>query len=220
MSEDELIAFTIKYRMLFDRLISGHHIFESTNDGFVFMDESGHEVNISINNEDKEMMVRTKINDKDYIEYIYLPEAGSSFIRTREIIYEKRPNGCKEDDIVRFYCKNKDDDTFYTSDLYQTTTCSDNFGKEFKSTFECHKHNNKTMYNNRDITYLYKDIKDDLAVEKIYNLYNGKYKNIIDGELIDISSGDLDSECFDFKSYNGIKDREDELIDKMKKMIY
>ena len=211
MNKDELIDFKIKYRMLFDRLTSGHPILFSTDDGFVFMDESGHEVKISFNDKDREMLVKTKINDKDYTEIISLPEANSKYLRTRELISEKRPNGCKEDEIIRFYCKVNGGDTYYTTDLFQTTKCSNDLDT-FKSTFECHMHNNTTIFNNRDITYLYKNVEDDLKVEKIYNLYNGIYEKIILGELYDISIGRLDPKCFDYKAYNGIKDKEDELI--------
>lgn len=204
----DFFEFMAKYRILFDRILDGYKFDHAFGDEYYYVNANLNKIKMIVS--DTNIVVFKKNNEISSVEVIELPEEGDEYLKTIEKVTEERVNGTKKDEIIRFYGKIENDD-YYVTDLYQITKCVNKNSQTIQSSFEVHMKDNKTRFNNKDITYIYMNVSGPLKVEKIYNLYNG-IEYLVADELEKIECGLLDEICFDYKRINGVKSKEDAFI--------
>lgn len=214
-----LVDIRNKYKVLFDRVFDGCEFFKVEGNTYHFITEDGFKMKLTIGG--NTILVNKDLEGKEVVEFIELPDEDRNFVSSMEMITENLENGIKVDEIRRFYGK-QEDGNYYVIDLYHDSKCGNKKFNGFHNSFECHMrvmdHNGHkvdtsiTRYNHRDITKLYRTISGPYRVEKIFDLYNGNYTKLIDKELKLIDLGILDEKCFDYVSYNGVKEKEEEFL--------
>lgn len=216
-----------KYHVLFDRVLSGYEFVKKEDNSYHFINEEGLKLKLTIGGDT--ILVDKEMNGKEGIEFIELPGEGTKFVSSMEMIIEKLDEGIKVDEIRRFYGKTSYDDNYYVTDLYHDSKCGNKEFDGFHNSFESHMrvmdHNGHkvntsiTKYNYRDISKLYRGVSGPFRVEKIFDLYNGNNTKLIEKELTLIELGLLDQKCFDYKTYNGVRAKEEEFLSSKVKKI-
>ncbi len=218
---ERLVDIRNKYNVLFDRVLAGCEFIKAEGNTYHFITEDGFKMKLTIGG--NTILVNKELDGKEVVEFIELPDDEKKYVSSMEMITENLENGIKVDEIRRFYEKQKDGN-YYVIDLYHDSKCGDKEFNGFHNSFECHMrvmdHNGHkvntsiTRYNHRDITKLYRIVSGPYRVEKIFDLYNGRYTKLIDKELKLIELGILDEKCFDYISYNGVKEKEEEFLNR------
>lgn len=217
-----------KYNVLFDRALAGYECIKKEDNTYKFVNSEGTLLKLTIGG--NTILINKVVDGKDALEFIELPDERVKFVSSMEMIIEELEDGIKVDEIRRFYGKtNYDDDNYYVTDLYHDTKCGNKEFDGFHNSFESHMrvmdHNgykvntSVTRYNHRDISRLYRTITGPYRVEKIFDLYNGNNTKMIDKELELIELGVLDQKCFDYKTYNGVREQENKFLNSKVKKI-